>query len=622
MEQTCPNCNHRFDTQIAPGLKDACPRCMAEFLMGETGELEPVEGKGEAPANLPLEPGSTIREMEVLEFLGQGGMGFVYKARQPSLERIVALKILDPRLAASNEFTRRFNREAKALAALSHPNIVQVYDYGQEGEHYFLVMEFIDGASLRQILTTQRMTPETALRYVPQICDALEYAHSEGVIHRDIKPENILIDKRGNLKIADFGLAKMAVPEGQARSQATASGRVMGSPHYMAPEQVKGMASVDHRADIYSLGVVFYEMLMSELPIGKFPAPSQQVRVDVRLDEVVLKALEKQPERRYQKASEVKEEVTKIQGTRRDVDREVGTPEGEDNMNIESVNSSRMSRLAIAGILGLPAALVVGLITFAFGTMLAPEGFQKWDNVSAAAGLVGFAVCITGVVLSVCALVTIRKSEGRLRGKGLAKLGIGVPVSLGIALLIFGGLSWHLIGPQVNEMRNETEQMMRAEVEKRERRAAEAKINGLWLELSALLTETAGAIAPADLADKLMEPTWREKVVNAADPKKFEEQSSIFGLKFEKESKISPDEFFGRTIIKGVNVNGDRADLLLEFAGQRFSVPMQKVDSRWYFAPGPVPELEISSSDDNPRCSPQNEPTHKPPKNEPNETGS
>jgi tRNA A-37 threonylcarbamoyl transferase component Bud32 len=283
---------------------------MAEFLMGETGELEPLnEGKREAPDKPPLEPGSTIRGMEVLEFLGQGGMGFVYKARQPSLDRVVALKILDPRLAASAEFTSRFNREAKALAALSHPNIVQVHDYGQEEEHYFLVMEFIDGASLRQVLTTQRMTPETALRYVPQICDALEYAHSEGVIHRDIKPENILIDKRGNLKIADFGLAKMAVPEGQARSQATASGRVMGTPHYMAPEQVNSMSNVDHRVDIYSLGVVFYEMLTGDLPLGRFSLPSERVKVDVRIDDVVLKALEQDPERRYQRASEVKTDL-------------------------------------------------------------------------------------------------------------------------------------------------------------------------------------------------------------------------------------------------------------------------------------------------------------------------
>jgi len=312
METECPQCGNRFDTQVAPGLKDACPRCLAEFLVGDTAA-------GSGPLGVPpLKPGTTFHGMEVLEFLGQGGMGFVYKARQPNLDRIVALKILDPRLAASPEFAKRFAREAKALAALNHPNIVQVYDYGEENGHHFLVMEFIDGASLRHVLMTQRLTPETALRYVPQVCDALEYAHSEGVIHRDIKPENILIDTRGNLKIADFGLAKIAMPTGHV----TASGHVMGTPHYMAPEQFKGMAKVDHRADIYSLGVVFYEMLTGELPIGRFPVPSEQVRVDVRLDEVVLKALEREPERRYQQASEVKDDVARIKSsvlqTRRD----------------------------------------------------------------------------------------------------------------------------------------------------------------------------------------------------------------------------------------------------------------------------------------------------------------
>jgi biopolymer transport protein ExbD/predicted Ser/Thr protein kinase len=255
----------------------------------------------------------------VLEYLGRGGMGFVYKAKQAGLDRVVALKVLAPRLAGSPEFAARFGREAKALAALSHPNIVQIFDYGQEAGLYFLVMEYVDGTSLRRILSTQRITPETALRYVPQICDALEFAHTAGVVHRDIKPENILIDKRGGLKIADFGLAKIAAgapgkPDAVAepKGHATVSGQVMGTPHYMAPEQVENMAAVDHRADIYSLGVVFYEMLTGELPLGRFPSPSQRVQVDVRFDEVVLKALEKEPEKRYQRASLVKEDLTRI----------------------------------------------------------------------------------------------------------------------------------------------------------------------------------------------------------------------------------------------------------------------------------------------------------------------
>ena len=316
MDVKCPTCGHEFDPQAAPGLKGACPRCMAELLRSRTGDASGSAHEEETP---PLGAGAKLSGYEVLEYIGRGGMGFVYRAKQAGLDRVVALKVLAPRLAASPEFAARFNREAKALAALSHPNIVQIHDYGQEGELYFLVMEYVDGTSLRRVLSTQRISPETALRYVPQICDALEYAHSQGVIHRDIKPENILIDKRGNLKIADFGLAKMAVGTAVApdaatepAGHATVSGQVMGTPHYMAPEQVENMAAVDHRADIYSLGVVFYEMLTGELPLGRFPAPSQRVQVDVRFDEVVLKALEKEPEKRYQRASDVKVDVTRL----------------------------------------------------------------------------------------------------------------------------------------------------------------------------------------------------------------------------------------------------------------------------------------------------------------------
>jgi serine/threonine protein kinase len=158
------------------------------------------------------------------------------------------------------------------------------------------------------------MAPEEALAIVPHICEALQYAHDQGIVHRDIKPENILIDKQGRVKIADFGIAKMLGPEREGQ-ELTAGGQVVGTPHYMAPEQVEHPRTVDHRADIYSLGVVFYEMLTGELPLGRFPAPSSRGRgmsIDVRLDEVVLKALEKEPERRYQQASNVKTDVETI----------------------------------------------------------------------------------------------------------------------------------------------------------------------------------------------------------------------------------------------------------------------------------------------------------------------
>ncbi len=240
-------------------------------------------------------------------------MGVVYKARQLRLDRLVALKILPPELGHDPAFAERFAREARALARLTHPRIVGVHDFGQSGGLFYLIMEFVDGANLRGLMQAERLRPEEALRIVPQVCEALQYAHEEGVVHRDIKPENILLDRRGNVKIADFGLAKllgMMTPD----SVLTGSRQVVGTLRYMAPEQMERPLKVDHRADIYSLGVVFYEMLTGELPIGRFDPPSKKVRVDVRVDDIVFRALEKEPERRYQHASEVKTRVELLSG--------------------------------------------------------------------------------------------------------------------------------------------------------------------------------------------------------------------------------------------------------------------------------------------------------------------
>jgi serine/threonine protein kinase len=259
------------------------------------------------PAELtPLFP-----QLEILELLGQGGMGAVYKARQRQLGRLVALKILPPEVARDPAFAERFRREAQALAQLSHPQIVAVYDSGLAGGLYYFLMEFVDGVNLRRMLADGKLLPAEALAIVPQVCEALQYAHDEGVVHRDIKPENILLDKKGRVKIADFGLARLV---GQSRPDIALTGtqQVMGTPHYMAPEQMERPQTVDHRADIYSLGVVFYEMLTGELPLGRFQPPSKKVELDVRLDEVVLRSLEKEPERRYQKVSSVKTEVEAI----------------------------------------------------------------------------------------------------------------------------------------------------------------------------------------------------------------------------------------------------------------------------------------------------------------------
>src|SRR5947207_9111330 len=283
---------------------DLCPKCIAGFAQKSTEPTAP-------PEELPLRPGQNFHGLEILELLGKGGMGIVYKARQPTLDRMIALKILPQKMALDPDFQNRFIREAKALGSLNHPNIVAVYDFGAEGGLFFFAMEYVDGTNLRQILRDRKLTPEQALKIVPQLCDALEYAHGEGVVHRDIKPENILLDKKGRVKIADFGLAKLVGADVAAAGMLTVTNMVMGTPHYMAPEQVENPKGVDHRADIYAIGVVFYEMLTGELPIGRFEMPSKLVKIDVRLDEVVLKALEKSPDRRYQNAGDVKDAVTK-----------------------------------------------------------------------------------------------------------------------------------------------------------------------------------------------------------------------------------------------------------------------------------------------------------------------
>jgi tRNA A-37 threonylcarbamoyl transferase component Bud32/TM2 domain-containing membrane protein YozV len=281
------------------------------------GAIGPQGTKVVQPPPSPAEIASLFPQLEILECLGRGGMGVVYKARQPRLNRLVALKILARDKEQDGQFAERFTREAQMLARLNHPNIVTVHDFGEAGGHCYLVMEFVDGLNLRQLLLTRKMPPDQALTIVPKICEALQYAHDQGIVHRDIKPENILLDKQGRVKIADFGIAKMLGVE-TGHQALTGAKDIMGTPHYMAPEQVEKPLTVDHRADIYSLGVVFYEMLTGELPLGKFQPPSSRmggVQIDVRLDEVVLHTLEKEPARRYQHANQLKTDVETISGT-------------------------------------------------------------------------------------------------------------------------------------------------------------------------------------------------------------------------------------------------------------------------------------------------------------------
>jgi hypothetical protein len=276
----------------------------------ESGTAGPQRGGAFVPPSAE-ELQRLLPQFQIIELLGRGGMGAVYKARQISLDRVVALKILPPQIVQSVGFAERFTREARALAKLNHHNVVAVYDFGHTNGLYYIVMEFVDGTNIRHMIQAGNLKPEEAMAIVPQICEALQFAHNEGIVHRDIKPENILLDKRGRVKIADFGLAKLMEP-GSVDYTLTAAGGTMGTPHYMAPEQMGQAHAVDHRADIYSLGVVFYEMLTGELPLGRFAPPSKKVQIDVRVDEVVLRTLEREPEQRYQHASQVKSDVENI----------------------------------------------------------------------------------------------------------------------------------------------------------------------------------------------------------------------------------------------------------------------------------------------------------------------
>jgi serine/threonine protein kinase len=234
-------------------------------------------------------------DYQVDRLIGRGAMGAVYHAVHSKLDREVAIKLLPAILAAQPDMVARFEREARALARLSHPNIVGLHDFGRTASgHLYMVMEHVAGADLSRLIRSGNLVVAQALEIIGQVCDALQYAHGHGFVHRDIKPGNILVDTSGRVRIADFGLTKLlgAAP---AVSGRTLTGAALGTPEYTAPEQLRGGA-VDHRADIYSLGVMLYEMLTGELPRGAWELPSVLASADARLDEVVTRAMQTEPD--------------------------------------------------------------------------------------------------------------------------------------------------------------------------------------------------------------------------------------------------------------------------------------------------------------------------------------
>jgi serine/threonine protein kinase len=450
VSKKCPQCG----TPLPSGaLAELCPACLLKMGAAADTVTEAKQKFFVPPDIAELAP--LFPQLEILELIGRGGMGAVYKARQKQLDRIVALKILPPGIGHDPAFAERFTREAKALAKLNHPGIVTLYEFGvaagilpavepgilpggqsvgsnqrvenskaatssdanpggkmppataggtpaatsqtpdprRQTQLYFFLMEFVDGVNLRQLLAGSRVSAREALAIVPQICDALQFAHDQGIVHRDIKPENILLDRRGRVKVADFGLAKIVVGQASSLSSAadksetepdrqdacptTEAGKTMGTPQYMSPEQITAPGEVDHRADIYALGVVFYQMLTGELPGKTIAPPSTKVQIDVRLDEIVLRALEKNPGLRYQQVSEVKTCVETIVATpdSRSSRREEAHSEKSEIGNRKSEMIPRFSRTAIVGVcLGIPGILAFVLFAVIGDSNLLDDG--------------------------------------------------------------------------------------------------------------------------------------------------------------------------------------------------------------------------------------------------------
>lgn len=216
---------------------------------------------------------------QVLDRLGKGSMGIVYKARQTSVDRVVAVKVLLEQLAQNKEFIKRFDREAKIAAKLSHNNIVNAIDAGEVNGHYYFVMEYVEGDTIKDYLEKGRVFDEpTALKIIHAVAEALKHAHSRGLIHRDIKPENVILTKDGNVKLADLGLARLTSDEKWAMAEA---GMAIGTPYYISPEQVRGQVDVDIRSDIYSLGATLYHMVTGLVPYtGDTPTEVMKKHVD------------------------------------------------------------------------------------------------------------------------------------------------------------------------------------------------------------------------------------------------------------------------------------------------------------------------------------------------------
>ncbi|MEY4487709.1 MAG: hypothetical protein RIQ79_217, partial [Verrucomicrobiota bacterium] len=427
----CPECGKALPAATADQPRPVCPSCLLAQALASGTAFDPAASRTSAqpqtPPPTPEQIADKFPQFEILSCLGRGGMGVVYKARQKSLNRLVAIKILAPERERDARFAERFAREAELLAKLGHPHIVTIHDFGETGGLFYIVMEFVDGVNLRDLIRDGKLAPAQALAIVPPICEALQYAHEKGVVHRDIKPENLLLDREGRVKIADFGIAALVDSGGDG------AGERAGTPPYMAPEQAASASpAVDHRADIYALGVVLYEMLTGERPAKDVVAPSRKVQIDVRLDEIVLRALEKSPSLRYQTAGEFRTQVQTLTAPP-PTPAAAPPPSALAAPPVESVAppppvAPSLSRTALAG--ALLALLAAATLPLPF-------------NIIAVKAPLALAATALGWI----AVTQIHRSQGRLRGLGLA---------------LFAGLLFPLLAfdtavalPIISRLRNE-----------------------------------------------------------------------------------------------------------------------------------------------------------------------
>jgi serine/threonine protein kinase len=314
--QRCPNCDIRCDVSLfVDGSLARCGHCGVRFEVHREQSVPPRAVPVPEPPKLPPPPEAPLPRLDgfiVLERIGQGGMGEVFRCSRDSDGLLVAVKILTPEMAAVPDYVRRFGREAAAMAQLDHPGIVRLLGRGKAGSHVFIAMELIDGESLRLWAHKNRPGARQLAMLLAQVAHALAYAHARAVVHRDLKPDNVLVTKDLRTKVLDFGLAGLHAEGAQCLTQSNVA---MGTANYMAPEQRKDAKRADHKADIYSFGVMTYELLTGELPVGKFAPPSKLVAgLDSRWDALIERCLEPNPGSRPHSALELAHALEALAG--------------------------------------------------------------------------------------------------------------------------------------------------------------------------------------------------------------------------------------------------------------------------------------------------------------------